>query len=266
MSVQAGDNLVSWAKLNGFSVVSLSGAAAVRGGLANTLNRYAPRLVSYFGHGSEGSLLGFYPPGGLLKADNIDWLKSTPISTMACLSAKRLGPTAYNKGVPQYYGSNVLMYAAFSELEHNYLKDWIDCETILPKMLLQKQTFGMALQARRDKYTEYIKLYQVNYKEWFNADWYIQSSTSNRDLYMLIGNENGTLRPRVILEEDVSQIAEVIETKVVKPISDLFHWIFGGFIIGATIAASVLVPIAAEVIADQAEKRGYIKKKKEAEF
>ena len=262
MSVQAGDNLVSWAKANGFSVVSLSGASAVRGALANTLNRYAPRLISYFGHGSEDSLLGFYPPGELLKADNIDWLKNIPISTMACLSAKRLGPTAYRKGVPQYYGSNILMYSAFNELEHNYLKDWIDCETILPKILLQRQSFGTALKERRNKYTEYIKQYQLMYKEWDNADWYIQSSTSNRDYYMLIGNESDKLKPREILEKDVVGIAEVIQVKVVKPISDLFRNIFSGFVLGAAIAASVLVPIAAEVIADQAEKRGYIKPKK----
>lgn len=265
VSYQAGTHLVDWAVGKGFNVRTLSGVSALRDLLKNELDLFNIKLISYFGHGGEDVILGTYPPGDLVKYDNVDWLASIPVVTMACLTAKRLGPYAHSMGVPAYFGSDVLMYAAFNELEHDYLKDWIDCETTIPKILLEGGSFGNALASRRTKYSDYIHQYETHIKEWDGADWYIQSFRSNGYRYDLIGSSVGKLK-------GITEVEEVPEKKEWKlpewklpeewpkitKITDLPRFVFGSFVVGAALVATTVAPIVADIAVKEAKKAGYI--------
>jgi len=258
-SFQAGKHLIEWAKEEGFSVRSLTGASALRGFLWNELKKYNFRIISYFGHGGEDRLFGFYPPGDLVQLDNVVWLRNNIVNTMACLSAKELGPYAHNHGVTAYFGSDVLMYGAFKEPEHDYLADWIDCETTIPKVLLRGGTFGEALIGRKSKYSTYISIYERHMKEWDSADWYIQSFTSNRDRYYLLGDPEETLPEEIKKEKEVVEVPEDIIGEIVKAIKNIGREAFGSFVIGTTLLATTVAPIVADIAVKEAKKRGWIK-------
>jgi len=256
-SYHAALHLVKWARDEGFDVRSLGGPGAIRPLLWRELQIANYRLISYLGHGAEDRLFGMFPPGDLLMFDNVNWVKDHVISTMACLSGKRLAPFAFQSAGVVYFGSDTLMFGAFNEFEYNYLDAWIDCETILAKRLLMGDTFGTALEIRKNTYSRYIDLFTKNMKEWFAADWYIQSFVSNRDNYYLFGPPDGRL-PESMEEQIMSQ--DVVK-EAVKPIVDIGRVLVGSFVIGATLVATTLAPIAVDLATKELEKRGYLKKK-----
>lgn len=114
--------------------------------LSAQLNDYTG--VFYYGHGDEDKLGDWLLPIiGLIDEKNIGLFKDTIFYTMACLSGVSLAETSIKKGVKSYFG-HMIRYFAFVErydLKRDFLQDWIDLVTYIPKQLILGDSTGIAL-------------------------------------------------------------------------------------------------------------------------
>lgn len=158
----------------------------------------------YFGHGTEDALMGTIPPGNLVTSDNVEWFAGKVFCTIACLSGQQLAPYAVSKGVLSYFGATDLMLTAFPEVDHDYLKDFIDCFTVVPRMILSGKNTQEAYDAYIAKCNDYITLY--GYSGFASGDWYTTALKHNRDVYQLFGKTDARVADatNLIPESDVN--------------------------------------------------------------
>lgn len=201
-SFDTASHLIEWAQARGHTVLTLTGSAALRPLLVFRMLAQNPDLVSYFGHGTENALIGSFIFYAMANPSVAPMFQETIVHTMACLSAVELGHAMIHAGSPAYFGADYYLLAAFPEPDHNYLADWKDYMTVIPKSLLDGESTGMAFERYRQRCTEYIQLYTQNLSEWANADWYIQATQQNRDRYHLIGSQTISLQQRVAVKEN----------------------------------------------------------------
>jgi len=145
-------------------------------------------LVIYYGHGKEDKLKGNNIWQSAITKKNIYKLNGTPMSTMACFSAKELGMFAVeNNYAPAYIGTITPYYAAWDEKERDFLKDWIDYTTSKDIALMDGKSFGEAFNIFQIRGKNYLRIYEQN-KGYKNFDWYYNATKSNLENTILIGN------------------------------------------------------------------------------
>lgn len=76
---------------------------AVRDNFKDYVKEYDPKLITFYDHGNETSLIG-NDMKPLLDSRNADLLNGREMYTMCCLAAKKLGPEAYRKGCKAWWG------------------------------------------------------------------------------------------------------------------------------------------------------------------
>jgi len=190
---------------------ALTGLGANRLTLFMSLQR-DPRIniLAYAGHGSPENLCGEGIVCNMIGVEDASWLKDKIICALpACETAHTLGPELVRKGVRAFFGSDDTMFAAFTEIEHNYFEDWVDYTTTFYKALFSGRPFGECAEAYKYKASQYIEWYKSKIDEWPNADWYVSSATRNRDGFKLIGNPADKLEPPLKAEAPALALGDI---------------------------------------------------------
>lgn len=109
-SIQGADDFFAFA--NPIATVKyLRDTQATRINVENELKIFNPRLVVHYDHGSTNAIYGesaVNTPQAVIDTANADRLWLRVVSTISCLSACGLGPTAIGKGCSCYVGYNDL--------------------------------------------------------------------------------------------------------------------------------------------------------------
>ncbi|KKS94811.1 MAG: hypothetical protein UV68_C0002G0011 [Candidatus Collierbacteria bacterium GW2011_GWC2_43_12] len=85
-------------------VVVLDGIRANRKEFESVIKKISPKLVFFNGHGSDKTVFGHKNEPLVIMGDNEDQLAGKIVYSLACLSAKTLGPECINKGTRAYIG------------------------------------------------------------------------------------------------------------------------------------------------------------------
>ncbi|MHA1291097.1 MAG: hypothetical protein ACTSQJ_00345 [Promethearchaeota archaeon] len=188
----AASELVNFCKKNNIPHKLLFGLQALRPIFELTTMFNDIDAIFYYGHGVSDALLGQHIFFKMLDISNAGLLKDKIIYAMACHSGNKLAPKAIEKGAFSYYGHNTWYYGAFPNEEHDYLTDWVNYVTKIPKELLNGKTTFEALYLYKETIDKYLNEYKNNkYLDW---DWYFNSAKSNKDYLKLYGNTNMRLK------------------------------------------------------------------------
>lgn len=88
--------ILRWCRQAGFDITDLAEAKAVRKAVVMELTREVGLFIHY-DHGDEASLIG-QDEKAVIDLDNAGLLANKEVFTLACLSAKDLGPEVWRKG------------------------------------------------------------------------------------------------------------------------------------------------------------------------
>lgn len=198
-------NLAEWFKSNGYEPIEIVGLSANRMRLFRVM-RHAkmdmdePRLIVYMGHGYPNSFVGFEPSAEsflksrlVVEGQNDDLFEGCIVHTIACETAQSLGPSMVKKGATAFFGSTEKMIVGGFEQNKEYVSDFIELFTVIPKILAEGYTTGEAYRAYREMANEMIMKY-TNNPDWPNVDFYRDAMIKNYEYYKLIGDESATWR------------------------------------------------------------------------
>jgi hypothetical protein len=132
-SIQGADDFFAFAKPIG-TVKYLRDAQATRANVEKEIGDFNPRLVVHYDHGSINAVYGesaMNTPQPVIDTANVDKLRFRVMSTVSCLSASGLGPTAIGKGCTSYVGYNDLHWIVTS----THQAFW-NCASMVHKMLV----------------------------------------------------------------------------------------------------------------------------------
>jgi len=191
-----------------YEVDILMGAMATRLPIISRLQEDHD-LIIYMGHGKSDRICGESPfCDGLTTADAGLFKDKIVICAPACEVGQTLGPTSIYKGARTFIGATTSMYGAWKESDHDYYADWRTYFETLYKYAMT-DTMGFAIQAYKDKATEFIEIYKSNENVWPNADWYINATYINRDRLQLFGDPNA--RVEGLSKTEINKVHETIE-------------------------------------------------------
>jgi len=199
VSVDAALRLVSWAEEKGYAAALMYGWTAIRPVFWLAKGAEESGLIAYYGHGDEKHLCGFLPLTwcidylSVLDMTNLAWGSGKIIYSMACEAGKKLGPMLVRLGAKAVFAATYSLYAFFPEIEHDYLEDWIDVMTVIPKALMEGKTAGEAYAKYKETWKKYLSLYASKKDEWANSDWYYGAGKVNMEQMRLFGDPNASL-------------------------------------------------------------------------
>lgn len=197
-------HLSEWFKENGFNPIEVIGTSANRIRIKRVMNyiqkdvasQGEPPLIIYMGHGFPDSWVGFeplalrHPRLRMVRKDvNDDLFKDCIVHTIACYSIRELGPSMVSKGAKAYFGSSVPMLVGDFERDRDYIKDFVDIFTIIPKLLARGYSCGDAYNEYIARCSYYITHYK-NHPELVNVAFYTDAMLKNRDMYKLLGDQS----------------------------------------------------------------------------
>lgn len=166
-------------------------------------------LIIYMGHGKGDRICGESPIcDGITTEDAYLFKDKIVVCAPACEVGQTLGPTAIYKGAKAFVGATTSMYGAWREAEHDYYADWRTYFETLYRYIMT-DTVSYAVQAYKDKATEFIELYKANEDGWPNADWYINATYVNRDRLQIFGD--GNARVEGLSKTQIKEVSETIE-------------------------------------------------------
>lgn len=90
------EEILQWCRQAGIDIIDLAEAEAVRKAVVMELTREVDLFIHY-DHGEEDSLIG-QDEKAVIDLDNAGLLANKEVFTLACLSAKDLGPEVWRKG------------------------------------------------------------------------------------------------------------------------------------------------------------------------
>ncbi len=199
VSVDASLRLSSWAEEKGYKVGVMYGWTAIRPMFWLITQMSDDDLICYFGHGDEKHLCGFLPLTfcidylSVLDTTNLLWTRDKIVYSMACEAGKKLGPLLVQMGAKAVFAATYSLYAFFPEIEHDYLEDWIDVMTVIPKAIQEGKTCGEALTLYQAIWKKYLSLYESKKDVWANWDWYYGAGKINLEHMRLFGDPNASL-------------------------------------------------------------------------
>lgn len=172
----------------GHTVKDCSRAAVVRTTVEDTLRR-RPNLhvVLYYGHGSESSLQGQDLDNPVIDQGNCNLLKGKIVFTIACLSARELGPCACKAGATCYFGYDDYFWVPIDP-SNGALDSLQACaERGMIEMCAKATTSRVARQRMYDRYTE-------EYDVWLAENFDVALCLFwNREALTLVGDRNARL-------------------------------------------------------------------------
>ena len=151
-------------------------------------------FIIYFGHGAPAKWYGSNLLFPMLTKGEAHWVRGAICYTMSCSSGAELGPLMVKKGARAFIGNTAPMYAAFPEVEHNYLADFVAAWQVEPKALLQGTNVQQAYILGLQRWDSLIRIYRSNINTWNNADWYLEAAMQNRMFHILLGDKNARLQ------------------------------------------------------------------------
>lgn len=197
----AAQHLAEWYKDEGFDPIEVVGLTANKFRLRRVM-RHAhmdlenPCMVSYFGHGFPQSWVGFEPAAMRFPAlrvvtegVNDGLFADCIVHTIACETAQSLGPSMVEKGAITYFGSTEEMFVAGFEENEQYIDDFVDVFTTIPKTLASGHTTGEAYGAYKLKAGAYIAKYRLH-PNWEGVDYYCAHMQKNLNYYEIIGDSS----------------------------------------------------------------------------
>jgi len=186
-SIQGADDFFAFANPI-VTVKYLRDAQATRTNVEQELKNFNPRLVVHFDHGGVNCLYGesaANTPQPVIDSANADKLKLRVVSTISCLSAAGLGPTAVSKGCDTYLGYNDLHWI----ITTTHQAFW-NCGSMVHRMLTLGYNTKMAYNAAITTYNTNIAHYSA-IGDTFTA----MHLTMDRDRLTLVGSETATTCP-----------------------------------------------------------------------
>lgn len=90
--------ILQWCQQAGIDVIELAEDDAVRLAVEKALQRFNPDILVFYDHGDEDCLWGQGGDEAVIDLKNADLLAGKEVFTLACLSAKELGPEVWSKG------------------------------------------------------------------------------------------------------------------------------------------------------------------------
>jgi len=133
-SIQGADDFFAFASSIA-TVKYLRDAQATRANVEKELKEFNPRLVVHYDHGGTNAIYGesaVNTPQAVIDTANADKLSLRVMSTVSCLSASGLGPTAVNKGCSCYVGYNDLHWIVTS----THMAFWNCADKVHKKLVL----------------------------------------------------------------------------------------------------------------------------------
>lgn len=96
--------VVRFAQQRGVSVTEFKREKATRKVVEKFLKAKNPDLVVFNGHGDENTVTGYRQEPIIIRGENESLLDSSIVYSISCSSAKRLGPSAVEKGAKAFIG------------------------------------------------------------------------------------------------------------------------------------------------------------------
>lgn len=155
-SIQGADDFFAFANPI-VTVKFLRDTQATRANVEKELKEFNPRLVVHYDHGSVNAIYGenaANAPAAVIDTANADKLKSRVMSTVSCLSASGLGPTAVGKGCSCYVGYNDLHWI----ITTTHMAFW-NCASMVHKKLVLGYSAQTGFNAAITTYNANIAYY-----------------------------------------------------------------------------------------------------------
>jgi len=118
-------------------------------------------IICYFGHGSPDKLWGQLPIALLSPILTLKWadlVEGKIVYTVACLSARELGPATRARA---YFGSTYYMFVGYPYKGYPYDRDFIDTFLVIPKALASgRDDYEDMLSEYKDRCMEYALKYE----------------------------------------------------------------------------------------------------------
>jgi hypothetical protein len=187
-SIQGADDFFAFA--NPIATVKyLRDAQATRANVEKELSDFNPRLVVHFDHGSTNAVYGESAsnlPQAVLDAANAEKLRWRVMSTVSCLSAAGLGPTAVGKNCSSYAGYNDLHWI----ITTTHMAFW-NCASMVHRKLVLGYTTKAGFNAAISTYNSNITYY-ASIGDTLTATHLVM----DRDRLRLLGSETATTCPK----------------------------------------------------------------------
>lgn len=90
--------ILQWCRQAGIDIIELAEDDAVRPAVEKALQTFNPDIFVFYDHGSEDCLWGQGGDEAAIDLKNCDRLAGREVFTLACLSAKDLGPAVWRQG------------------------------------------------------------------------------------------------------------------------------------------------------------------------
>lgn len=202
-SIQGADDFFAFA--NSIATVKyLRDTQATRANVEKELKEFNPRLVVHYDHGGTNAIYGesaVNTPQAVIDTANADKLSLRVMSTVSCLSAAGLGPTAVSKGCSSYVGYNDLHWIVTS----THMAFW-NCADKVHKKLALGYTTKTGFDAAIITYDANIAYY-ASIGDTFTAV-HLQM---DRDRLTLVGSQTATTCPKRI--EIIKPYYELVRMK-----------------------------------------------------
>jgi len=104
--------ILQWCRQAGISVIELAEADAIRAKVAGELAKGVDLFI-FYDHGDEDALIG-QDEKAVIDLENAELLAGKEVFTLACLSAKELGPEVWSKGGTYWGYTEVVGYTTDS--------------------------------------------------------------------------------------------------------------------------------------------------------
>jgi len=202
-SIQGADDFFAFA--NSIATVKyLRDTQATRANVEKELKEFNPRLVVHYDHGSTNAIYGesaVNTPQAVIDTSNADKLSLRVMSTVSCLSAAGLGPTAVSKGCSCYVGYNDLHWIVTT----THMSFWNCADKVHKKLVLGYST-KTGFDAAIITYNANIAYY-ASIGDTFTAV-HLQM---DRDRLTLVGSETATTCPKRL--EIIKPFYELVRLK-----------------------------------------------------
>lgn len=186
-----GKKVIDAAGRRGVKVLDLPDRKASRKNVHDFLERHEPRLVVFNGHGNEKTIAGYHNEP-LIQMDSAGMLKGRTVYSIACRSARELGPRCIEAGALSFagYSEDFTFYCdtnkASRPLEDSVAAPCLDSTTQLAVSIVKGNTMEEAYSRSQDRFRKWIKSF-IGSKE-LEAPWIMQSLIDNMMNQRVIGD------------------------------------------------------------------------------
>ena len=138
--------ILEWCQQAGIEVTELAEEDAARPAVENALERFNPDILVFYDHGDKDALI-VQDGKAVIDIKNCDRLAGKEVFTLACLSAKDLGPEVWRKGGTYWGYTEVVSFATDSLPEFQeafncgFHYRWLEGDTRQSALTRAKETF-----------------------------------------------------------------------------------------------------------------------------